>query len=156
VLRIKEYFQGALQVDYSHIDKGNNIKDFFSYTPDSVKKYIAVISNPPFSIKKQVWEHLDKLKVPWAMLTNIMCLNYEEVGRYFANNLGLQILSFDRRISFDGNPSSFMSSYFCRNFLPVDLIFSKLENNNAKQYYIPSRMYGQNNYLEEFCFGLKN
>jgi hypothetical protein len=75
------------------------------------------------------------------MLTNIMCLNYQEIGNYFADN-PCQMLIVDKRVSFNGFPSSFNSSYICGyNFLPRDLIFTHIANNNAKTNFIPSRMY---------------
>ncbi|MDR3249577.1 MAG: hypothetical protein LBS95_00670 [Mycoplasmataceae bacterium] len=84
---------------------------------------------------------MDKLKKPWAMLTNIMCLNYQEIGHYFADH-GCQMLIVDKRVSFDGNPSSFNSSYICgNNFLPRDLIFTHIKNNNALDNFKPSKMF---------------
>jgi len=127
-------FKNLTTVKHGHISTG---QDFFTH---DYGDWDICVSNPPFSRKLDVFKKLDKTGKPWAMITNLMCINYEEIGRYFANNPGLQILSFDRRISFDGNPSSFMSGYFCRNLLPKNLIFEKLENNNAKQYFIGSKM----------------
>jgi hypothetical protein len=75
------------------------------------------------------------------MLTNIMCLNYQEIGHYFADH-GCQMLIVDKRVSFDGNPSSFNSSYICgNNFLPRDLIFTHIKNNNALDNFKPSKMF---------------
>jgi len=127
-------FKNIIAVKYGHISTG---QDFFT---NDYGDYDSCISNPPSSRKLDVFKKLDKTGKPWAMVTNLMCIHYEEIGRYFANNPGLQILSFDRRISFDGNPSSFMSGYFCKNLLPRDLIFEKLENNNTKKYFIGSKM----------------
>lgn len=121
-------------VKFGHIDTG---QDFFDY---NYGDYDIVISNPPFSLKKKIYEKLFELKKPFALVANIMQLNYEEIGRLFADN-PIQILSFDRRISFNGNPSSFMSGYICKDFLPKDLIFEKLEHNNTKDKFIGSRMY---------------
>lgn len=115
-----------------------NNKDFFKYTP---KKWDIAISNPPFSKKLDVFKRLNELGKPWAMVTNIMCLNYQEIGNYFAD-FPCQLLIVDKRVSFDGNPSSFNSSYICgNNFLPKDLIFVHIEHNNAKKNFKPSRMY---------------
>ena len=117
----------------SHIWDG---KDFFKYQP---KVWDIALSNPPFSLKLDVFKRLNEFKKPWAMLTNIMCLNYQEIGYYFSDN-PCQMLIVDKRISFDGNPSSFNTSYICNNFLPRDLIFVHVPNNNAKKYFIPSKM----------------
>ena len=69
-----------------------------------------------------------------------MSLNYQIIGNYFVQQ-PCQLLLVDKRISFNGSPSSFNTSYVCgNNFLPKDLIFVHLENNNAKKNFIPSRM----------------
>ena len=69
-----------------------------------------------------------------------MSLNYQIIGNYFVQQ-PCQLLLVDKRISFNGSPSSFNTSYVCGNkFLPRDLIFVHLENNNAKKNFIPSRM----------------
>ena len=74
------------------------------------------------------------------MLMNIMSLNYQIIGNYFVQQ-PCQLLLVDKRISFNGSPSSFNTSYVCgNNFLPKDLIFVHLKNNNAKKNFIPSRM----------------
>lgn len=78
------------------------------------------------------------------MLTNIMCLNYQEIGNYFADN-PCQMLIVDKRVSFNGNPSSFNSSYICgNNFLPKDLIFTHIKHNNALSNFTPSKMFIKN------------
>jgi hypothetical protein len=105
-------------------------EDFFSWQP---AEWNFIVSNPPFS-------RLDDLKKPWAMLCNIMCLNYMEVGNYFADN-PCQLLIPDKRVSFDGNASSFCSGYFCKDFLDKDLLFCHVANRNAGKDFIPSRMY---------------
>ena len=118
----------------SHIETGH---DFFKYEP---KTWDIALSNPPFSRKLDVFKRLNQLKKPWAMLMNIMALNYQIIGNYFSTN-PCQLLIVDKRISFNGFPSSFNTSYVCgNNFLPKDLIFVHVENNNAKQNFVPSRM----------------
>ena len=118
----------------SHIWDG---KDFFEYEPDY---YDYIISNPPFSIKLKVLDRLYKLNKPFAMVLGLPILNYQEVGSFFLDKQ-LQLLIVDKKVSFDGNTASFNNSYFCYNFLPKDLIFKHLENNNSGKYYIPSNMY---------------
>ena len=72
---------------------------------------------------------------------NIMALNYQEIGTYFVEK-PCQMLIVDKRISFNGNQSSFNSSYICGNgFLPRDLIFRHVTNNNTNGFYKKSRMY---------------
>ena len=95
-------------------------------------------------MKKKVYEKLLTENKSFALIGNAMQINYEEIGRLFSQ-YKIQILSFDRRVSYDGKPSSFMSCYFCHNFLPKDLIFEKLDHNNTGKNFIPSGMYADMN-----------
>ena len=114
-----------------------NGQDFFSYEPK--ENYDYIISNPPFTKKLEVLERLYKLNKPFAIVLGLPILNYQEVGSFFLGKK-LQLLIVDKKVSFDGNTASFNNSYFCSNFLPNDIIFEHLENNNSKKYYIKSRM----------------
>lgn len=131
VLLLKE---NGFNVIYSHICLN---QDFFNYEPN--EDYDYIISNPPFTKKLEVLDKLYKLKKPFAMLLNIECLNYQNVGEFFLNK-DLQLLIVDKKVSFDGNTSSFNSSYFCYNLLPKDIIFEHLEHNNTKEKFKRSRM----------------
>lgn len=122
------------KVIYSHIALG---QDFFKYEPK--ENYDYIISNPPFSKKLQILERLYKLNKPFAMLMNLECLNYQVVGEFFLNK-SIQLLIVDKKVSFDGNTASFNTSYFCKDILPKDLIFTHLENNNTGINFIGSKM----------------
>ena len=122
------------KVIYTHIYNG---QDFFEYEPK--QEYDYIISNPPFSQKLNVLEKCYKLGKPFALLLNLECLNYQEVGSFFINK-DLQLLIVDKKVSFDGNTASFNTSYFCKDMLPKDLIFYHLEHNNAGKNFIKSRM----------------
>lgn len=120
-------------VIYSHIWNG---QDFFSYEPEF---YEYIISNPPFTRKLDVLDRLYKLDKPFAMILGLPILNYQEVGNFFLDK-ELQLLIVDKKVSFDGNTASFNNSYFCHNFLPKDIIFLHLKNNNSNKYFKGSRM----------------
>ena len=122
------------QYIYSHIITG---QDFFKYEPE----FDIAISNPPFSKKIEVFDKLIKTKKPFAMIMNIMALNYQIIGNLFINN-DIQLLIPDKKISFDGNTSSFNSGYICKDFLSKDLIFCHIEKVNYRNNFIPSRMIG--------------
>ena len=136
VLVLKEH---GFKVLHSHIWEG---KDFFEYEPEN---YDCIVSNPPFSFKLQVFERLVKLGKPFAVLMNSMAEQYQAVGNYFytlsLQGKQIQKLTPDKKVSFDGNTSSFNTAYFCMNFLPSDNIYCHLEHNNTGRHYIPSRMY---------------
>ncbi len=54
----------------------------------------------------------------------------------------LQLLIFNKKVSFDGKRSSFNSSYFCGNkFLPKQIIFCPLESDNTGDNFIPATKY---------------
>ena len=121
-------------VIYSHIING---QDFFEYEP--FEDYDYIVSNPPFSLKLKVMERLYKLNKPFAMLMNIECLNYQVVGNFFLDK-PLQLLIVDKKVSFNGNTSSFNTSYFCKDVLPKDLMFTHLEHNNTGKNFVASNM----------------
>lgn len=131
VITLKE---NGYKVLFSHISLG---QDFFTYEPK--EEYDYIISNPPFSLKLKVFDRLYKLNKPWAMLMNLECLNYQIVGQFFLNK-EFQLLLVDKKVSFDGNTSSFNSSYFCSNLLPKQIIVEHLEHNNTGNNFVKSRM----------------
>ena len=117
---------GRFEVKYGHISTGQN---FFTVSPPTCD---YIISNPPFSQKLQVFERLYDLGIPWAMLMNIEILNYQIIGEFFYTiGKQLQLLVMDKKVSFDGNTSSFNTSYFCHNVLPNNLMFHHLPHNNT-------------------------
>jgi hypothetical protein len=122
------------KVLYSHIWNG---QDFFNYEPEI--EYDFIISNPPFTRKLEVLERLYELNKPFAMILGLPILNYQNVGHFFLDK-DLQLLIVDKKVSFDGNTSSFNNSYFCRNFLPRDLIFTELKHNNSRSNFVGSKM----------------
>ena len=132
VLVLKE--QG-FDVIYSHINKG---QDFLTYEPK--EKYDIIISNCPFSIKLKVLTRLYELNKPFAVILGLPILNYQVIGNFFLDK-PLQLLIFDKKISYDGNTSAFNTSYFCKDVLPNDLMFHHLPHNNSGKNYVPSRMY---------------
>jgi hypothetical protein len=121
-------------VIHSHIWDG---VDFFKC---KVPKCDYIISNPPFTRKLEVLERLYEIGIPFGMILGLPILNYQEVGQFFLNR-DLQLLIVDKKVSFDGNTSSFNNSYFCWNILPKDLMFVHLDHNNSGKNYKPSGMY---------------
>lgn len=112
----------------SHIDTG---KDFFQYAP---RNFDAIISNPPFTGKRFVFERALSFGKPIALLMTNAWLNdkyskwvFKEAGRQ------MQLLMFDKRIHFVqggvvDKRTTFSSSYFCSNMLPNDIVLEELED----------------------------
>jgi len=133
---VQQIIKQGHKVIYGHIEDGY---DFFEYEPTY---YDCVVSNPPFTRKLEVLDRLYKLGKPFAMILGLPILNYQEVGQFFLDK-DLQLLIVDKKVSFDGNTSSFNNSYFCSKFLPRDLMFHHLEHNNSNKNYKPSSLYAR-------------
>lgn len=105
-------------------------QDFFTYEPN---KWDVIVSNPPFSSKDKVLERLYSFKKPFAILLPLNYLQGKTRFKFFTQ--GIQLLSFDSRISFHkpdsmdivikGSP--FATAYFCKDLLPRDLIVEELK-----------------------------
>ena len=137
VLTLKEH---DINVIHSHIWEG---KDFLTYEPD--KHYDYIITNPPFTLKLDIFKRLVSLQKPFAILMNSTCEQYQVMGNYFyelsEKGIYIQKLTPDKKVSFNGKTSSFNTAYFCWNFLPRDNMYCHLENNNSGRHFVPSRMY---------------
>lgn len=114
----------------SHLHSGN---DFFKSTPPPLTDYI--ISNPPYSLKYEVFKRLFELEKPFAMLVGIVGL-FESQKRFkmFQEN-DFEIMYFDKRISYfksysDQKPSlnpPFSSVYVTKGILPKQIVFENLK-----------------------------
>lgn len=128
---VRIFKKKGFEVVNSHIDDGF---DFFNYEPEN---WDIAISNPPFSQKLKVFERLFSFNKPFAMLMNMMAINYQEIGSLFVSKK-IQFLIPDKKISFNGKTSSFCSGYVCHDFLICDVNFVHLENNNTGKNFIPA------------------
>ena len=106
---------------WSHIDGGD---DFYAYEPD---EWDVMISNPPFTCKRQIFERALSFGKPFALLMSNTWLNDSAPAKIFKDK-ELQLLMFDKRIEFSGQKKiTFSSSYYCWNFLPKQIIMETLE-----------------------------
>jgi hypothetical protein len=135
VIALKKYNNHILK--FGHISTG---QDFFTYVYGD---YDIVISNMPFSLKTNIMIKPCEEKKSFALVCSLMSLNHLSIANIFAK-YHLQLLGFNRHISYNGKPSAFTSGYFCSNFLERDLIFENLEHNNTGKMFTPSRMYEDN------------
>lgn len=119
--------ENGFQVVRSHL---NDDKDFFHYQP---AQFDIIVSNPPFSLKLDVFERIIfDLKKPFVLLMNLMAINYQEIGNLFQFvNPKIQFIIPDKKVSFDGNTSSFCSGYVCYDFID-HTEFVHLPHNNSK------------------------
>lgn len=123
---VKQIRANGNKVIATHIDNG---QDFFLYEPDEHWDYI--VSNPPFTNKRKIFERALSFNKPFALLTSNTWLNDAAPAQIFAEK-ELQILSFDKRMKFLNNGKienkiTFMASFWCWNFLPKQIIFEHLD-----------------------------
>ncbi len=118
---VKELIKSGYSVKYSHKNEGKN---FFNYQP---KKWDILVSNPPFSIKDKVLERAYALGKPFALLLPLSALEGVFRTKLYMN-YGLELLKFNRRISFNNTRGvSFPTGYFCWKLLPKQLIHEEID-----------------------------
>ena len=110
----------GFSVEYSHISNG---QDFYTYEPD---KWDIIVSNPPFTNKRQIFERALSFNKPFALMMSNTWLNDSAPKQLFKEKQ-LQLLMFDKRIKFSNNnitddKITFSTSYYCWNLLPRDII----------------------------------
>jgi len=113
-------------VTYSHIEYG---QDYYEYEPD---KWDIMVSNPPFSKKRFIFERALKFNKPFALLMTNAWLNDKYSKFVFKEaNKDMQLLMFDKRILYgQGSKITFSSSYYCCDFLPKQIIIEELSIDN--------------------------
>lgn len=125
---VKSLAENGHRVDFSHIKNG---EDFFELeSPDC--DYI--ISNPPYSLKTEVFERLFRLGKPFAMLVGVVGL-FESKKRFemFKNNK-FEIMYLNKRVSYfkdysEQKPSlnpPFSSVYITSGILPKQIVFEEI------------------------------
>jgi len=113
----------------THIENG---QDFFNC---DIPKCDYIISNPPYSIKGEVFQRLFNINIPFAMLVGVVGL-FESQKRFemFANN-EFEIMYMNRRVAYfkdytEQKPSlnpPFSSVYVCKGMLPKQIIFESID-----------------------------
>lgn len=126
---VKVFQENGNNVINTHIKNGG---DFFNI---DVPKCDVIISNPPYSKKTEVLEHLFEIGKPFAMLVGVVGL-FESKRRFdmFKNN-EFEIMYFDKRISYMTSYNTmcekihppFSSIYICSKFLDKKIVFEELD-----------------------------
>ena len=110
----------------SHITDG---KDFYAYEPK--EHWDCIVSNPPFTAKKNIFERALSFGKPFALIMSNTWLN-DSAPKILFKDKDLQLLMFEQRMKFLNNGKidnkiTFSSSYYCYKFLPKQIIMEKLE-----------------------------
>jgi len=95
-----------------------------------------IVSNPPFTNKRKIFERALSFNKPFALLMSNTWLNDAAPKQLFKEKQ-LQLLMFEERIKFKNNgvvenKITFSSSYYCYNLLPKDIIMESLFKNKEK------------------------
>ncbi len=112
----------GFKVINSHIDNG---QDYYQYEPEH---WDIMISNPPFTNKRQIFERALSFNKPFALIMSNTWLN-DSAPKVLFKDRDLQLLMFRNRIKFlnngvINNKITFSSSFFCWNLLPKQIIIS--------------------------------
>lgn len=128
---VKVFVDNGYNVIFSHIENG---QDFYNWQPN--EEYDLIISNPPFSWKRKIFERTLSLQKPFALLMTLTWLNDSWSKLIYINSWKqMQLLMFDKRIKYiqpwknDNNKITFSSWYYCCDFLEKDIMLEKLEVN---------------------------
>jgi len=110
----------------SHISEGKN---FYNFEPN--QHWDCIISNPPFTNKRRIFERALSFNKPFALIMSNTWLNDSAPKQLFKDK-DLQLLMFEERMKFlnngvVNNKITFSSSYFCYNFLPKQVIMESLK-----------------------------
>ena len=130
-LYVKVFKENEFNVVHSHILDG---VDFFDC---KVPDCDYIISNPPYSMKYEVFNKLFNIGKPFAMLVGVVGL-FESQKRFnmFKDNK-FEIMYMNKRISYfkdynDIKPKlnpPFSSVYICQNILPNTIVFEEIDKN---------------------------
>ena len=132
---VKMLSSRGLKVIHSHLSEG---KDFFKYEPK--ENYDYIVSNPPYSIKYEVFKRLFELGKPFAMLVGVVGL-FESKKRFdLFNSNDIEIMHFDKRVRYFKSYSDqvckfqppFSSVYLTSNMLPKQIMFKKINKTTVQ------------------------
>lgn len=93
--------------------------DYFEYEPEH---WDAILSNPPFTGKRAIFERALSFGKPFALLMSNTWLN-DSAPKVLFKEREMQLLLFRNRIQFNSQHKiTFSSSFFCCDFLPKQII----------------------------------
>ena len=126
---VRIFKKEGFKVIYGHIETG---QDFFEI---DIPECDYIISNPPYSLKGQVFKKLYKIGKPFAMLINFQGIfDHKERFKMFKNNR-VEMLWLSPRVNFkkqgEYKPSGvpFQSGYLCSGIFKNQLNFEYLDKN---------------------------
>ncbi len=129
---VKLFKKYGFDVIYGHINQGKDFFDKWWIEHD----FDILISNPPFSKKNEIIRLLNDENINFMLLMNLMSINYQDFSetlRITNLNKNINFIIPNKKVSFNGNTSSFNSGYIC-NCIEKNW-FVDLPHNNTNKYY---------------------
>ena len=130
---VKVFKKEGFKVIYGHIETG---QDFFEV---DVPECDYIISNPPYSLKSEVFKRLFEIGKPFAMLINFQGIfDHKERFELFSNNR-TEMLWLSPRVDyikpFTINKTSvpFQSGYLCSNIFTNQLNFEYINKKERER-----------------------
>ena len=122
---VKQIREAGHKVIATHIDNG---QDFYTYEPD--ENWDCIVSNPPFTNKRKIFERALSFGKPFALIAPNTWWN-DAAPYHLFKDKEIQILSFNKRMKFLNNgviqnKITFMSAYWCYKLLPKQIVFEEL------------------------------
>lgn len=125
---VKVLSENGFKVIYSHIEDG---RDFFEYEPE--EHYDYIFSNPPFSLKDQVFKRAFELNKPFMLIMDCTKI-FDSKKRWelFTNN-DFSLIYLSPRVNyidpFVGKTSGvpFQSAYVCNGISKNHISFENLK-----------------------------
>lgn len=114
------------KIKHSHIFEG---QDFYQYEP---KEWDILVTNPPFSNKKEFVERVQSFNKPYALLLPLTWLNDSAPFKLWSNR-ELELMIFNKRTNFLNQKQAkitFKSGYFCEKLLPKQIVWEYLQEKN--------------------------
>lgn len=110
-------------------------QDFLTIQPDF--HFDIILDNPPFKGKTKFVERAISFNKPFALFLPFNSFGDNGIPNlYLANNIEPQMLIPDRRVEFENQEKrgiSFKTVYICRDLLPKQIIFTRLDNLTIKE-----------------------
>lgn len=132
---VRYFKENGAEVIHGDIKTG---QDFFE---NPIPECDLVVSNPPFSRKREIFSKLFAANVPFALLMNLQAMQYQEMGQLFFEEQqrteAIQFIIPDKKVSFDGHTAAFCSGYYCWKFVEKTS-FVHLPHNNSGKFYVPA------------------
>ena len=132
---VRYFKENGAEVIHGDIKTGQN---FFE---NPIPECDLVISNPPFSRKREIFSKLFAAGIPFALLMNLQAMQYQEMGQLFVEEQqrteAIQFIIPDKKVALDGHTSAFCSGYYCWKFVEKTS-FVHLPHNNSGKFYVPA------------------